>query len=79
MGIRKGGAFQLLNAMITGRCAGSCRSVWLRNIQYALKAKSNPLDLTPAEKRRMTAKVRMVKAHRGTRKAGRKTRKANRK
>ena len=40
-------------------------------------------DLTPAEKRRMTAKVRMVKAHRGTRKAGRKgrkgTRKANRK
>jgi hypothetical protein len=71
--IRKGGAFQLLNAMMTGKCAGKCRSVWLRNIQYALKAKSNPLKLTAAEKQRMTAKVREVKAHRGTRKGTRKT------
>lgn len=67
--IRKGMAFRLLNAMETGKCAGSCRSGWLRNIQYALKAKSNPLDLTAAEKRRMTAKVRQVKAHRATRKS----------
>ena len=65
-------AFKLLNSMETGKCAGKCRSVWLRNIQYALKAKSNPLDLTQAEKRRMTAKVREVKVHRGTRKAQRK-------
>jgi hypothetical protein len=66
--IRKGMAFQLLNSMETGKCAGKCRSVWLRNIQFALKAKSNPLNLTAAEKRRMTAKVREVKAYRGTRK-----------
>ena len=62
--IRKGGAFQLLNSMETGKCAGKCRSVWLRNIQYALKTPSNPLKLTATEHKRMTDAVNEVKGHR---------------
>jgi hypothetical protein len=65
--IRKGGAFRLLNAMESGRCAGECRSAWLKRIQYALKTKSNPLDLTATERRRMTQKIRKVKQTRFTR------------
>jgi hypothetical protein len=59
--IRKGMAFKLVNAMETGRCAGTCRSGWLPRIKYALKAKSNPLDLTIAEKRKLTAKIKGLK------------------
>ncbi len=69
--IRKGGAFRLLNAMETGRCAGECRSGWLARIQYALKSKSNPLELTASERRRMTRKVAAVKRNR-TRKQSKK-------
>ncbi len=68
--VKKGGAFQILNSIEKGGCAGECRKVWLRNIQYALKAKSNPLKLTPAERRRMTAKVSSLKRRRVTVKRG---------
>lgn len=54
-------AFEILDDMMTGKCVRSCRQVWLRNIQYALKTDTNPLKLTKTEHRRMTAKVAEVK------------------
>ena len=59
--IDKKQAFELLEIMEKGTCAKTCRRTWLRNIGYALKTKSNPLKLTSAEHRRMTAKIDQVK------------------
>ena len=39
------GAMQILSEIGTGTCKGSCKSVWIRNIKYALKNKTNPLGL----------------------------------
>ena len=50
-------AFKLLDAMIKGTCADSCRQVWLRNIGYALKTETNPLNLTKAEHKKMMIKI----------------------
>jgi hypothetical protein len=59
--INKKEAFELLDKMETGSCVERCRQVWLRNIGYALKTKTNPLHLTKAEHKRMTMKVKSVK------------------
>ena len=57
--INKKQAFKLLDDMIAGKqnCVGECRRVWLRNIGYALKTDTNPLNLTAAEHKKMTAKM----------------------
>ena len=54
-------AFEILDEMLSGECTGSCRQVWLKNIGYALKTHTNPLKLTKADYRRMTAKMAEVK------------------
>jgi hypothetical protein len=59
--IDKKEAFKLLDDMIKGTCAGSCRQVWLRNIGYALKTETNPLKLTKTEAKKMVAKITEVK------------------
>lgn len=59
--INKTTAFQLLESMRKGTCADSCRQVWLRNIQYALKTPTNPLKLTSDERKRMMSKLEEVK------------------
>lgn len=59
--IDKKQAFEILDDMEKGTCIGSCRQVWLRNIGYALKTQTNPLQLTKAEGKRMTMKVARVK------------------
>ena len=48
--VNKIGAFKLLREIENGKCQGDCRSIWLRNIKYALKTKTNPLNLTATEK-----------------------------
>jgi len=73
--INKRQALKLLEDMIQGKgtCVGDCRQVWLRNIGYALKAASNPLKLTVAEHKVMTAKLAEVKTRKKsgvTRKVG---------
>lgn len=65
--IKKGMAFQLLRSMQKGTCTGSCRQVWLRNIQYALKTPTNPLHLTASERKQMEAEVAAVKGGRAKR------------
>ena len=54
-------AFKLLDDMIKGTCAGSCRQVWLRNIGYALKPQNNPLKLKKTEHKKMVDKITEVK------------------
>ena len=73
--IGKKGAFEILDEMMTGMCTVSCRQSWLRNIGYALKTSTNPLKLTAAEHRKMTAKMAEVKdrkKHKLTRKIDKK-------
>jgi len=61
--INKKQAFKLLDDMIAGKqnCIGDCRSIWLRNIGHALKTDTNPLKLTGAEHKKMTAKLAQAK------------------
>ena len=61
--INKKQALKLLDDMIAGKqsCIGDCRRVWLRNIGNALKSGTNPLKLTKAEHKTMTARLAQVK------------------
>ena len=43
-------ANQILKDIGTGKCKGSCKTSWLRNIRYAIKTKTNPLNLTKKER-----------------------------
>jgi hypothetical protein len=61
--INKKQAFELLDGMMAGTCVKACRQGWLRRLKYALETPANPLKLTAAERRRMTAKIGEVKAH----------------
>jgi hypothetical protein len=38
------GAVEILSKIGRGKCEGTCKSSWIRNIKYALKTKTNPLD-----------------------------------
>ncbi len=61
-------ADDILNNIATGTCEGRCRSVWTRNIKYALKTKTNPLKLTAIQKKNLTKKMKYLKGKRVTRK-----------
>jgi len=74
--IGKKEAFEILDEMENGTCIKSCRQVWLRNIGYALKTKTNPLRLTATEHKRMTRKITRVK---GRKASTQKTRKVEKK
>lgn len=52
-----GGAMKLLHSIEIGTCTGSCRSSWIRNFKYALKTKTNPLNLTPTQRKQLTDKI----------------------
>jgi hypothetical protein len=68
-------AVRVLKDMEVGKCKGSCRSVWMRNIKYALKTKSNPLKLSKSERKRLNLKLKgMVKTRRSRRSSRNSTR-----
>ena len=54
------GAMKLLAEIGTGTCKSKCKSIWIRNFKYALKAKSNPLKLTTQQRKMMTKKLKSV-------------------
>ena len=54
------GAMQILSEIGTGTCKGSCKSIWIRNIKYALKTKTNPLGLNKQERKNITEKIKSV-------------------
>ena len=61
-----GAAKQLLQGMKKGTCHGRCRTGWLRNIKYALKTKSNPLNLTAEQKKELKAMIKDISGKRIT-------------
>jgi hypothetical protein len=54
------GAMKILSEIGTGTCKGSCKTVWMRNIKYALKTKTNPLKLTNKQRKNITEKIKNV-------------------
>ena len=54
------GAMKILSEIGTGTCKGSCKTVWMRNIKYALKTKTNPLKLTTQQRKNITEKIKNV-------------------
>ena len=62
--INKKQAFELIDDIQSGKCAGSCRQTWMRNLKYALKTDTNPLHLTAAERKKMTRRLEEVKGRR---------------
>jgi len=55
------GAMQILAEIGTGSCKGNCKTVWMRNIKYALKSKTNPLQLTKSQRKSISAKINHTK------------------
>jgi hypothetical protein len=53
-------AMKILSEIGTGKCKGNCKTIWTRNIKYALKTKTNPLKLTKKERKNLTEKLKMV-------------------
>ena len=54
------GAMKILSEIGTGKFKGTCKSVWIRNIKYALKTKTNPLGLNKQQRKIMTEKIKSV-------------------
>lgn len=54
------GAMKILSSIGTGNCKGSCKSSWIRNLNYALKTKTNPLGLSKQERKNITEKIKSV-------------------
>jgi hypothetical protein len=54
------GAMKILSQIGTGTCEGKCKSIWIRNLKYALKTKSNPLGLNKQQRKSMTKKFKSV-------------------
>jgi len=53
-------AMKLLKEIENGKCAGECRSIWMRNIKYALKTETNPLKLTKTEREKMLKMIEKI-------------------
>jgi len=47
-----------LASIQNGNCSGNCKTVWMRNLKYALQTKSNPLKLTTEQRKTMKAKIK---------------------
>ena len=56
---------QILKDIANGSCVSKCRTVWLRNIQNAIKSTKNPLGLTDAEKKQFKNQIEKIKVKRG--------------
>jgi hypothetical protein len=54
------GAKLVLAEIGTGKCKGSCKSTWVRNIKYAMKTKTNPLKLNAVQRKALTKKLKSV-------------------
>ena len=59
-----GGAMSTLRSIRKGTCAGKCRSIWIRNLKYALTTKTNPLKLTAEERKSLKAEIKALSGKR---------------
>lgn len=58
-------AMTMLKSIGKGTCKNNCKSVWIRHFRYALKTKTNPLNLTAKERINLTKKIEQVKGKNG--------------
>ncbi len=42
---------QILAEIGNGTCKESCKTIWIRNIKYAIKTKTNPLGLNKTQRK----------------------------
>ena len=54
------GAMQILAEIGNRTCKESCKTIWMRNLKYALKTKTNPLGLNKTQRKNMTEKMKSV-------------------
>ncbi len=59
-----GSAKQILQSIKKGTCVNTCRSSWLKNIKYAIKSSSNPLNLTKEEKKELNDMIKDISGKR---------------
>lgn len=60
------GAMRVLASIGTGKCQGTCKSAWIRNLRYALKTKTNPLKLTPTQRKTLRSKLESMRGKNAT-------------
>ena len=53
-------ANKILTEIGNGTCNKDCKKVWIRNLKYALKTKTNPLALNKKQRKNMTKKLKSV-------------------
>lgn len=63
---------KLLEEIESGKCSGTCKSIWIRNFKYALKTKSNPLKLNTLQRKLMTKKLKSVSGRNSNKKTNKK-------
>lgn len=51
-------AVKILSDIGNGKCEKKCKTIWLRNIKYALKTKTNPLSLTKKQRKSLIKKIK---------------------
>ena len=54
------GAMQILAGIGNGTCKDRCKTIWIRNLKYALKTKTNPLALNKTQRKHITEKIKSV-------------------
>jgi hypothetical protein len=58
-------ASQILSSIGNGKCVNTCKSGWVRNIKYALKTETNPLNLTKRQRIQLHTKLNTVSGRNG--------------
>lgn len=59
------GAMRQLASIGKGTCKGDCKKVWIRNITYALKTKTNPLSLNATQRKNVKERMKVVSGKSG--------------
>ena len=49
---------KILSEIEKGTCKDRCKTIWTRNLKYALKTKTNPLSLNKTERKIMSNKLK---------------------
>lgn len=59
-------AMKILSDINNEKCKKTCKTIWLRNIKYALKTKTNPLSLNKKQRKTMIEKIRNLSSRKKT-------------
>jgi len=54
------GAMKILREIENGTCKLRCKTVWMRNLRYALKTQKNPLGLNKKQHKNISEKLKNV-------------------